>query len=85
MTKAVRELSVIFDKDEVSEIWEIFLADCVARAIHHFVKNEGMSIDEALKRVSHKDIRLGFTDLTLEDGDIVTELSSLIIDVDVEV
>ena len=51
MTKAVRELSVIFDKDEVSEIWEIFLADCVARAIHHFVKNEGMSIEEALKRV----------------------------------
>jgi hypothetical protein len=85
MTKAVRELSVIFDRKEVASVEYMRLAMYRSMAILHFVKNEGMSVEEADRRVMVDLDSLHSTVLVteLEDGSEYLEVLEVRVDVDV--
>jgi len=60
MTKAIKECDIVFDKEESEDISNILDDMIRLRTLNHFVKNEGMTLEEVDERVELGSVRIKY-------------------------
>ena len=65
MSKNVKQTTVVFDKQEVSEFWHDFIDGLQEYAKRHFVRNGKMTEEECMEKVS---VSLPFLDIQIDPG-----------------